>query len=89
MRRFAKFVVRDRRIYVCTANDTYQGRPLSIKEKYLLEIRGLPGQKAGCNRVTKDLPYQVEMAIGMRIMVTENVEKTSTPPTVLVERLWE
>ena len=26
-----------RRIYVCTTDDTYQGRPLNIKEKSLLE----------------------------------------------------
>ena len=26
-----------RRIYVCTADDTYQGRPLNIKKKNLLE----------------------------------------------------
>jgi hypothetical protein len=61
-----------RRIYVCTADDTYQGRPLNIKEKCLLESHRT--KKGSRNRVTKDLPYQVEIAIGMRVMVTENVE---------------
>ena len=61
-----------RRIYVCSADDTYQGRPLNIKEKCLLESHRT--KKGSRNRVTKDLPYQVEIAIGMRVMVTDNVE---------------
>ena len=61
-----------RRIFVCTADDTYQGRPLNIKEKCLLESHR--SKRGSRNRVTKELPYQIEIAIGMRVMVTENVE---------------
>jgi hypothetical protein len=61
-----------RRIYVCTADDTSQGRPLNLKERCLLERHRT--KKGKGNRMTKDLPYQVEIAIGMMVMVTENVE---------------
>jgi hypothetical protein len=45
---------------------------LDIKEKNLLESHQT--KKGSPNRVTKDLPYQAEIAIGMRVMVKENVE---------------
>ena len=61
-----------RQVFVCTAEDTYKSRALSIGEKCSLEAhRGHARRK---NRGAKDLPYQVDLSIGMKVMVTENVE---------------
>ena len=62
-------------IYVCNAEDTHKGRFLTIKEKCLLEThRGKRDRKGGRNRVMKDLPFQIEVAVGMKVMITDNVE---------------
>ena len=44
------------------------------QHKRKVSFRGPPDKKGSPNRVTKDLPYQAEIAIGMRVMVKENVE---------------
>lgn len=62
-----------RQIFVCTADDTTRGRPLSIKEKCCLEAhRGRTRKQR--RRAGKDLPYRVEIALGMKVMVTDNLE---------------
>ena len=53
--------------------DTIQGRPLTLYEKYCLESRHIDRKGKRSTRA-KDLPRTVEFAIGMKIMVTENVE---------------
>lgn len=58
------------RLFVCTAEDTIGGRPLTLAEKYALADRF----KTEKRRKRKDLPLQVELAIGMKVMVTDNLE---------------
>jgi hypothetical protein len=62
-----------RQIWVCTAEDRIQDRLLSISEKCVFEAQRRSKRK-GNSRLSKDLPYQLEIAIGMRVMVTNNVE---------------
>jgi hypothetical protein len=62
-----------RQIFVCATEDTINGRVLTTSEKCVLEAHR--GQKRKRNsRTSKDLPHQVEIAIGMRVMVTNNIE---------------
>jgi hypothetical protein len=62
------------RIYVCSSEDTIGGRPLTLSEKYRLESRHLRKNKRSKTRRPKDLPNKLEIAIGMKIMVTDNIE---------------
>ncbi|PPQ74787.1 hypothetical protein CVT24_003726 [Panaeolus cyanescens] len=58
-----------RQIFVCTAEDTIKGRQISARERIILEAhRGRRKSK------TKDLPFRIEMALGMKVMVTDNIE---------------
>ena len=57
------------RLLICHAEDTIRNRPLSLLERYALAQRG-----AGDGRQKrKDLPETIELAIGMKVMVTNNV----------------
>ena len=57
------------RLYVITADDSIRGRPLSIRERY-----GVVGRKKGARGSSKrDLPETLELAIGMKVMVTTNL----------------
>ncbi|KIL59325.1 hypothetical protein M378DRAFT_59006, partial [Amanita muscaria Koide BX008] len=58
------------RLYVCTAEDTIGGRQLSWPERYAVASRGNNDRK----RKSKDLPWKIEIAKGMKILVTDNVE---------------
>ncbi|KIL55963.1 hypothetical protein M378DRAFT_56669, partial [Amanita muscaria Koide BX008] len=58
------------RLYVCTAEDTIAGRELTWPERYAVAGRG----KNERRRKNKDLPWKIELAMGMRILVTDNVE---------------
>jgi hypothetical protein len=58
------------RLYVCVAEDTINGHPLTIREKYALASRS----KTENRRKRKDLPDAVEFAIGMKVMVTDNID---------------
>ena len=60
-------------LLVCMVQDTIQGRPLTLYEKYCLESRHID-QKGKRSTWAKDLPRTVEFAIAMKVMVTENVE---------------
>ena len=60
-------------LFVCTAQDVVQGRPLTLCEKYCLESRQV-NRKGKKSTRSKDLPRTVEFAIGMKVMVTENIE---------------
>ncbi|KAG5641683.1 hypothetical protein H0H81_011038, partial [Sphagnurus paluster] len=63
---------RGRQLLICTAEDTVKGRPLTLREKYAFESRHLRQGKR--QRRKKDLPRRIELAIGMKVMVTENIE---------------
>ena len=57
-------------ILECKADETIKGEPLTVAEKYALYQR----QKNLDSRQRKqDLPQTLQMAIGMRVMVTQNV----------------
>ena len=57
-------------LIICHAEDTINGRTLTLSEKYRLATRN-PTEK---RRKRKDLPETVELARGMKVMVTNNVE---------------
>ncbi|KAB5588280.1 Vacuolar membrane-associated protein IML1 [Ceratobasidium theobromae] len=59
-------------LFICPANDTIRGRPLTLGERYAAATKksrkkSQIGQKAS-------LPDSVELAIGLEVMVTTNVE---------------
>ncbi|KAF8959817.1 hypothetical protein BDZ97DRAFT_1836016 [Flammula alnicola] len=56
-------------LFLCLAEDTCKGRPLNFKEKCWLEAHRKKQQ--GGRQLTKDLPYQVEVAFGMKVMVAD------------------
>ena len=63
------------KLLVCTAEDTHNGRHLDMREICLLEShRGKHNQKNNHTRTMKDLPYQIEIALGMKIMITDNIQ---------------
>ncbi|KAJ7833759.1 hypothetical protein B0H14DRAFT_3710216 [Mycena olivaceomarginata] len=63
-----------RRLFICSAEDTYQGRPLNLPEKYTLASH-LGKRKNGRREMKmKDLPNFIELAIGMKVLVTRNIE---------------
>jgi hypothetical protein len=51
----------------CKAQGTVGDLPLTIKEKCILESHR-------SRRNVKDLPHEIEFAIGMKVMVTNNLE---------------
>ena len=57
------------RLLVCHADDTIRNRPLSLRERYALAQRGSGDRR----RKRKDLPETIEIAIGMKVMVTSNI----------------
>ena len=57
------------RLLVCHAEDAIQGRPLSLSERYALAARGAGDGR----RKRKNLPEVIELAIGMKVMVTSNI----------------
>ena len=61
-----------RQIFKCTAHDTIKGRTISMKERCILETHR--GKKNRRGHTVKDLPYCIEIAIGMKVMVTNNIE---------------
>ncbi|GLB44644.1 putative G-quadruplex DNA unwinding [Lyophyllum shimeji] len=64
-----------RQLFVCTAEDTVKGaRPLTMQEKYCFESRHLQRNKGKRGRRKADLPRKIELAIGMKVMVTDNIE---------------
>ena len=57
-------------LFVCTASDTIEGRKLSARKQCAVEERC--GKKDG--GMGKDLLHELKVAIGMKVMVTENIE---------------
>ena len=58
------------RLLVCHAEDTIKSRPLSLAERCALAQRNVAGDG---RRKRKDLPETIELAIGMKVMVTSNI----------------
>jgi hypothetical protein len=61
----------NQQLYLCPAPDTVNGRPLTLPERYSLaksKMRGENSRKGG------DLANELELGIGMKVMVTENME---------------
>jgi hypothetical protein len=61
-------------IFICRAEDTIRGRSIGLRERYALESHRGNSKRNRGSRTSKDLPYQIEIAIGMKVMVTNNVE---------------
>ncbi|CAK5270204.1 unnamed protein product [Mycena citricolor] len=60
-------------LYVCQAEDTYRGSELNLADRLAL-AEHLTKHKRGGNSVEKELPYTIELAVGMELMVTSNIE---------------
>ena len=58
-------------LFICKAQDTIRDRLLKIAERYAVALRG-QGQKKRQRR--NELPEKIQLAIGMKVMVTQNVE---------------
>ena len=59
-----------RPLFICPAEDRIKGRPLFIRERFALAERSSTESR----RRRKDLPETLELAVGMKVMVTSNVE---------------
>ena len=65
------------RLFVCPAEDQIQGRRLTLAERYGVAARraGVAGDgKRNRRKRVNDLPDVVQIAIGMKVMVTSNIE---------------
>ena len=58
------------RMLICPALDTIKGAPLTLEERYALAS---PPKKGGRRR-DKGLPESIHLAIGMKVMVTNNLQ---------------
>ncbi|KAJ7649917.1 hypothetical protein FB45DRAFT_1075708, partial [Roridomyces roridus] len=64
-----------RQLYVCPAQDRYKGRSLSLSERHSLALHlSKKTRKKKKNSMQKDLPEEIELSIGMKVMVTNNIE---------------
>jgi hypothetical protein len=61
---------RNQRLFICKAEDRVNGRSATLKERYCVAMRS----KTDSRRRRKDLPWSVELAIGMKVLVTNNLE---------------
>lgn len=59
-----------RQLFICTAEDTIGGRELNLPERYAVAMRS----KTQGRRKRKDLPWRIEIAKGMKVLVTDNIE---------------
>lgn len=59
------------RLFICTAEDTIKGEPLSLRQRYAVASRAA---SKGSRYRKHDLPNTVQIAVGMKVMVTQNVE---------------
>ncbi|TFK80876.1 hypothetical protein K466DRAFT_459022, partial [Polyporus arcularius HHB13444] len=59
-----------RQVFICPAEDRIQGRPLTLRERRALLERSATERR----RRKKDLPESIEIAVGMKVMVTSNIE---------------
>lgn len=63
-------------LFICTAEDTIRDRPLTLAKWYGVAMCGLLNPDAGDGQKKKwqDLPEVIEIAISMKVMVTQNVK---------------
>lgn len=59
------------RLFVCQALETIKGVPLTLEERYALVNHTKSAKR---RRSKKDLPEMVHLAIGMKVMVTNNLQ---------------
>ncbi|OAX32065.1 hypothetical protein K503DRAFT_777026 [Rhizopogon vinicolor AM-OR11-026] len=64
---------RESQLLICTAYDISQGRPLTLSERFAVATK-TNGRQRGKRDEMAALPNRVELAIGMSMMVTFNVE---------------
>lgn len=58
-------------LFICPAYDTIQGRPLTLSERFAVASKNMARSKIN---ERAGLPNTVELCIGMKVMVTFNVE---------------
>ncbi len=59
-------------LFICSAEDTIRKRPLTLRERFSVAARHISSD--GLRKRPKDgLPDSVELAIGMKVMVTSNL----------------
>ncbi|KIY47162.1 hypothetical protein FISHEDRAFT_21861, partial [Fistulina hepatica ATCC 64428] len=58
-----------KKLYVCPARDTIRGQELTLRERYALALRKGWSSK----NVNGDLPDEVELALGAKVIVTQNL----------------
>jgi hypothetical protein len=64
--------IRGNQLFISPASDTIKGRPLTMEERFL--VAAAKSKNGGANRKEKaGLQNLVELAVGMRVMVTTNV----------------
>lgn len=68
----------ERRLFICPAEDRIKNRRLTLAERYGVAARNATHAMDGSSRKKRkrknELPDVVEFAVGMKVMVTENVE---------------
>ncbi|KAJ7937536.1 hypothetical protein B0H13DRAFT_2226473 [Mycena leptocephala] len=66
-----------RQLFICQANDTYKGRPLNLSERHRLAAHLCKKKVRRKQRNSMQVKYlldEIEIAIGMKGMVTSNIE---------------
>ena len=64
------------KLFICTVENSMKGRELTLQEQYGVAARNVSSKQNGGKRRRKsnDLPGMVEIVIGMKVMVTSNIE---------------
>ncbi|KAL4081257.1 hypothetical protein J3A83DRAFT_4427358 [Scleroderma citrinum] len=62
------------RIIACRAEDMIKGEPLTIQEQYRLATQGTSDRETGKQCSNQDLLESIDLTVGMKVMVTQNVE---------------
>ncbi|KAI6102760.1 hypothetical protein EDD16DRAFT_1494490, partial [Pisolithus croceorrhizus] len=60
-------------VFKCFSFDTVQGALLTLQECYTFALHGTSAQQQG-RRCRGNLPDTVELCVGMKVMVTQNME---------------
>jgi len=62
-------------IISCKAEDIIKGEQLTLREQYALAAQGSNSREKGKQQwLNQDLPDLIEFTVGMKVMVTQNVE---------------
>ncbi|KAJ3874323.1 hypothetical protein F5051DRAFT_295649, partial [Lentinula edodes] len=60
------------RLFICHTSDTIRNKPLNLCERYGLAMHN--AKSTSSSRRKKSLPDRVELAIGAKVLVTQNIE---------------